>query len=66
MGLGDLPDELRQAGAEPDQTGASLVGQTLEEVEVKLIRETLQCTGGNVAEAAECLGLHDSRWTAPE
>lgn len=55
LGIEYLPPEIR-----PEETCArpvSLVGSTLEEVEQRLIRETLEYVGGNRKRAAELLGI---------
>jgi two-component system response regulator HydG len=66
LDLDDLPDELAEPGdAVAESTPvvassgslASLVGKSLEEIEVAYIAETLKATGGNREEAARLLGI---------
>ena len=53
----DLPATLGAESATTEPTPASLVGQSIEEVERMLVLETLKKTGGNKREAARVLGI---------
>ena len=58
---GHIPAEII-AGDEdesdiPGGTGGSLAGTSLEQIEKRAIRETLQMTGGNREKAAKLLGI---------
>ncbi len=65
LDLDDLPSELAEptdAAAEAalpvtSQSFASMVGKSLEEIELAFIAETLKATGGNREEAARMLGI---------
>jgi len=56
-----IPDEVRATEEDEDGTGAapagSLAGTSLEQIEKRAIRETLQLTGGNREKAAQMLGI---------
>ena len=57
FGVDDLPDQVRQAeGAEPSSIAFS-VGTPLDEVERRLIRETLRHARGDKSVAAQLLGI---------
>ncbi len=57
IGPDDLPDQVRQAeGAEPSSIAFS-VGTPLDEVERRLIRETLRHARGDKSVAAQLLGI---------
>ena len=53
--LKDLPFEIREFAEAPRRMGATL---NLKENEIILIRESLEKTGGNKAEAADLLGIN--------
>jgi DNA-binding NtrC family response regulator len=55
--LEDLPDAVAQASAPPPSALAFPIGTTLEEVEHRLIRETLKSTNGDKSLAAQLLGI---------
>jgi two-component system response regulator HydG len=56
LGADDLPTNLQQASAHPSALTIS-VGTPLEEVERRLIRETLRLSGGDKSVAAQLLGI---------
>ncbi len=56
IGLSDLPEEIRAAGA-PHKTLQVRVGATLADMEREMIRATLEETGGNRALTARLLGV---------
>jgi two-component system response regulator HydG len=55
--LEDLPDVVAQASAPPPSALSFPIGTTLEEVENRLIRETLKSTNGDKSLAAQLLGI---------
>ncbi len=70
IGVGDIPQELRQAGAFGDFTARAGSGEpekrlspegswalSLEETELAMIKDALERAGGNVSEAARRLGI---------
>jgi DNA-binding NtrC family response regulator len=57
LALLDLPDAVAQAEAAAPQQLTISIGVPLEEVEHRLIRETLKHTGGDKALAAQLLGI---------
>jgi DNA-binding NtrC family response regulator len=56
LGLSDLPAALRPAPSEDDALGMT-VGMTVEEVEERLVRATLEHAGGDKRRAAALLGI---------
>jgi DNA-binding NtrC family response regulator len=57
LSLGDLPEPVASAAAPPPSALSFSVGTPLEEVEHRLIRETLAHTGGDKSLAAQLLGI---------
>lgn len=61
IGIDDLPAEIRSGLGMPDRTSEKFKlpedGVILEEVELDLIRQALERTGGNAPKAARLLGL---------
>jgi two-component system response regulator HydG len=57
LGLNDLPAELREPGAGQGRQLTFSIGMPLEEVERRMIMETLQYTGGDKRLAADLLGI---------
>jgi two-component system response regulator HydG len=57
LGLDDLPDAVGQAAAAPPSALTFAVGTPLEEVELRMIRETLRHTGGDKSLSAQLLGI---------
>jgi DNA-binding NtrC family response regulator len=57
LGLSDLPEAVAQAAAAPPSAVAFPIGTPLEEVERRLIRDTLAHTGGDKSLAAQLLGI---------
>jgi len=57
LGLGDLPDAIAEASASAPSSLTFPIGTPLEEVEHRLIRETLEHTGGDKSLAAQLLGI---------
>lgn len=57
LGLSDLPDAVAQAAAAPPSAVQFPIGTPLEEVERRLIRDTLAHTGGDKSLAAQLLGI---------
>jgi DNA-binding NtrC family response regulator len=57
LGLADLPDAVAQAAAAPPSAVQFPIGTPLEEVERRLIRDTLAHTGGDKSLAAQLLGI---------
>ena len=55
--LADLPDAVAQAAAAPPSAVQFPIGTPLEEVERRLIRDTLAHTGGDKSLAAQLLGI---------
>jgi two-component system response regulator HydG len=55
--LEDLPDAVAQASAPPPSALSFAIGTTLEEIEHRLIRETLKSTNGDKSLAAQLLGI---------
>jgi two-component system response regulator HydG len=55
--LNDLPDAVAQAAAAPPSAVQFPIGTPLEEVERRLIRDTLAHTGGDKSLAAQLLGI---------
>jgi two-component system, NtrC family, response regulator HydG len=53
----DLPDEIMGVKRPPRDAILELVGTPLEEVEQRLLDETLRITGGNKTQAAKLLGI---------
>jgi DNA-binding NtrC family response regulator len=53
----DLPDSIAKAPPSPPTTLAFEVGTTLDEVELRVIRETLRYTKGDKSVAAQLLGI---------
>jgi DNA-binding NtrC family response regulator len=57
LSLADLPDAVAQAAAAPPAAVQFPIGTPLEEVERRLIRDTLAHTGGDKSLAAQLLGI---------
>ncbi len=57
LGLSDLPDAVARAAAAPPSAVQFPIGTPLEEVERRLIRDTLAHTGGDKSLAAQLLGI---------
>jgi len=57
LALSDLPDAVAQAAAAPPSAVQFPIGTPLEEVERRLIRDTLAHTGGDKSLAAQLLGI---------
>ena len=57
LGLSDLPEAVAQAAASPPSAVQFPIGTPLEEVERRLIRDTLAHTGGDKSLAAQLLGI---------
>ena len=57
LSLADLPDEIAQAEAAAPSSITFSVGTPLDEVERRLIRETLKYTSGDKSLAAQLLGI---------
>jgi two-component system response regulator HydG len=57
LSLTDLPDEIAQAEVAAPSSITFSVGTPLDEVEHRLIRETLNYTGGDKSLAAQLLGI---------
>jgi DNA-binding NtrC family response regulator len=57
LGLSDLPDVVAQAAAAPPSAVQFPIGTPLEEVERRLIRDTLAHTAGDKSLAAQLLGI---------
>jgi two-component system response regulator HydG len=57
LGLADLPDVVAQAAAAPPSAVQFPIGTPLEEVERRLIRDTLAHTNGDKSLAAQLLGI---------
>jgi two-component system, NtrC family, response regulator HydG len=53
----DLPDEIMGVKRPPRDAILELVGTPLEEIEQRLLDETLRITGGNKTQAAKLLGI---------
>jgi DNA-binding NtrC family response regulator len=53
----DLPDSIAKAPPSPPTTLAFEVGTTLDEIELRVIRETLRYTKGDKSVAAQLLGI---------
>ncbi len=59
VGLDDLPEELRELGAQASPTGTvGLYATAIARLKADLIESALDASGGNVADAARRLGLH--------
>ncbi|HVU04758.1 MAG TPA: sigma-54 dependent transcriptional regulator [Polyangiaceae bacterium] len=57
IGVADLPEAVAQASAPPPSALTFSIGTPLEEVEGRLIRETLKHTSGDKSLAAQLLGI---------
>ncbi len=57
LSLADLPDAVAEAAAAPPSAVQFPIGTPLEEVERRLIRDTLAHTGGDKSLAAQLLGI---------
>lgn len=57
LNIDDLPDSIARATSAPPSTLEFALGTPLEEVEHRLIRETLRHTGGDKSLAAQMLGI---------
>jgi two-component system response regulator HydG len=56
LGEGDLPDHIASAVATATQLGFE-IGTSLDEIELRVIRETLRHTKGDKSVAAQLLGI---------
>lgn len=52
-----IPEDVRAGDDDAESGGGSLAGTTLEQIEKRAIRETLQLTGGNREKASRMLGI---------
>ncbi|HMJ12258.1 MAG TPA: sigma-54 dependent transcriptional regulator [Polyangiaceae bacterium] len=57
LGIPDLPDAIAEASAKAPSSLTFTIGTALEEVENRLIRETLKYTSGDKSLAAQLLGI---------
>jgi two-component system response regulator HydG len=57
LSIEDLPDDIGQAGSPEPSVLTIPVGTSIDEVEMRLIRETLKHTHGDKSLAAQLLGI---------